>query len=64
MAEIEGFYRNYHSARFVGDRLILRLNHVPDAAALERLNADFADLLQHGAIEAVTATPPEPSASR
>ncbi|HLF77054.1 MAG TPA: TIGR00730 family Rossman fold protein [Dehalococcoidia bacterium] len=59
VAEIERFYRNYHSARFIGDRLILRLRRAPDAAMLDRLNQDFADLLQRGAFEVIAATPPE-----
>ncbi|MPZ50916.1 MAG: TIGR00730 family Rossman fold protein [Dehalococcoidia bacterium] len=57
--EIESFYRNYHSARFVGERLILRLHHAPDTEALARLNAEFADLLHHGDLEVIEPTPPE-----
>jgi len=59
VAEIERFYSNYHSARFVGERLILRLNRAPDEATLQRLNTEFADLLEQGAIEVIEATPPE-----
>jgi uncharacterized protein (TIGR00730 family) len=57
--EIERFYSNYQSARFVGERLILRLKRAPDEATLERLNQDFADLLVHGAFEVIKPTPPE-----
>jgi hypothetical protein len=57
--EIERFYSNYQSARFVGERLILRLKRAPDATTLERLNRDFADLLVHGAFEVIKPTPPE-----
>jgi uncharacterized protein (TIGR00730 family) len=57
--EIERFYANYQSARFVGERLILRLKRAPDEATLERLNQDFADLLVHGAFEVIKPTPPE-----
>ena len=57
--EIERFYSNYRSARFVGDRLVLRLKRAPDDAALERLQHDFADLLDHGSFEVVPPTPPE-----
>src|SRR5690606_11259358 len=32
--EIERFYRNYQSARFVGNRLVLRLLRAPDEAML------------------------------
>ena len=57
--EIEGFYRNYESARFVGERLVLRLKRAPDPAALDRLNRDFADLPEHDAFEVIGPTPPE-----
>lgn len=49
--EIEGFYRNYHSSRYVGGRLILRLHVAPNDTQLEALNDDFSDLLQSGKIE-------------
>lgn len=43
--EITNFYRVYHSARMVGRRLVMRLNHpVPDAL-VERLSTDFHDIL-------------------
>jgi uncharacterized protein (TIGR00730 family) len=57
--EIESFYANYESARFVGDRLILRLKHAPDEQALQRLNEEFADLLDHGSFRVVEPTAPE-----
>jgi uncharacterized protein (TIGR00730 family) len=56
IAEIERFYRNYQSARYVGDRLVLRLLHAPSRADFARLNHDFADLLAHGAIVPIQAT--------
>jgi uncharacterized protein (TIGR00730 family) len=59
VGEIERFYANYQSARFVGDRLVLRLKRAPDAEALERLNRDFADLLDHGSFEVIPPTLPE-----
>jgi uncharacterized protein (TIGR00730 family) len=57
--EIESFYSNYQSARFVGERLILRLKRAPDEATLERLNEEFADLLDRGSFRVVTPTTPE-----
>ena len=57
--EIERFYANYVSARFVGDRLILRLRQAPAPEDLDRLNRDFADLLEHGAFEVISPTPAE-----
>jgi hypothetical protein len=59
VAEIERFYRNYHSARFIGERLIMRLRRAPDEAALQRLNQDFADLLQRGSFEVIKPTAAE-----
>jgi uncharacterized protein (TIGR00730 family) len=43
--EIAGFYRNYHSLRYVGRRLHLRLKRLPEPAQIETLRASFADLL-------------------
>jgi hypothetical protein len=43
--EIEGFYRNYHSQRMVGNRLVLRLNVMPDEAALRTLSEEFSGIL-------------------
>ncbi len=57
--EIEAFYRNYESARFVGERLILRLKRAPGEMTLERLNHDFADILEHGSFRVIEPTPPE-----
>jgi uncharacterized protein (TIGR00730 family) len=57
--EIDSFYRNYQSARFVGDRLVLRLKRAPEARNLDRINRDFADLLEHGEFEVIRPTPPE-----
>ena len=49
--EIEGFYRNYHSSRYVGGKLILRLHVAPTDVQLEALNDEFSDLLKSGKIE-------------
>lgn len=48
-AEILGFYRNYHSLRWVGDRLIARLQATPTPAEVAALAEDFADILPRGA---------------
>jgi uncharacterized protein (TIGR00730 family) len=57
--EILGFYRNYHSQRFVKGMLVLRLQHAPTAQELQALNAEFADIVVRGEIEAIEATPDE-----
>jgi uncharacterized protein (TIGR00730 family) len=46
--EIVGFYRNYHSMRYVGKSLHLRLKQLPDATQFETLRETFADLLRPG----------------
>ncbi|MEY2467692.1 MAG: hypothetical protein QOF21_390 [Actinomycetota bacterium] len=51
--EILGFYANYHSLRYVGRELVLRMRHLPSDAQLADLNHDFADMLQDGEIRVV-----------
>ena len=53
------FYTNYHSQRFVGDLLILRLLRPLQPAHLERLNDEFGDVLASGRIESVGPARPE-----
>jgi uncharacterized protein (TIGR00730 family) len=57
--EILGFYSNYHSSRYAGGRLVLRLRRSPTPEELDELNTDFADLLVEGLIEASEALPQE-----
>jgi len=42
---ILGFYAVYHSLRYVGDSLVLRLMHPLPERAVERLNHEFRDIL-------------------
>jgi len=57
--EIVAFYKNYHSSRYVRERLVFRLNQpVPDSL-LRDLNRDFADILDGGAFEQGAALPEE-----
>ncbi len=58
-AEILGFFRNYHSIRYVGNRLVVRLRAAPTPEELDRLDAEFADIRPRGRIEAVAPLPPE-----
>ncbi len=53
------FFRNYHSIRFVGRRLVIRLNHAPTPELLESLNADFADIVVGGGYESIEPTSSE-----
>jgi uncharacterized protein (TIGR00730 family) len=54
--ELTGFYKNYHSQRYVEGDLVLRLQHEPDAELLTRLNAEFSDIVLRGRIERIDAT--------
>lgn len=53
------FYKRYHSMRFVGKRLILRLNEPLAPPLIERLNDEYSAIVVSGAIEAITATDSE-----
>ncbi|CAN5472034.1 TIGR00730 family Rossman fold protein [soil metagenome] len=46
--EILQFYRVFHSYRFVGERMVVRLTRKLTAGAVERLNAEFEDILKKG----------------
>lgn len=56
---ISNFYRVYHSSRYVGDRLVIRLNCDISDAALKRFNQDYSDILISGDIEKSQALPEE-----
>lgn len=43
--EIVGFYRTFHSYRFVGHELVIRLNEPPGAELIARLNREFRDIV-------------------
>lgn len=49
--ELTAFYRTYHSLRFVGGRLVIRLRRDVDDAVLERLNREFTDIVVSGGFE-------------
>ncbi|HEX5369154.1 MAG TPA: TIGR00730 family Rossman fold protein [Dehalococcoidia bacterium] len=57
--EIERFYHNYQSARFIGNRLVLRMQRAPDVDALARINEEFADLLTGGSFDVIEPTAAE-----
>ncbi len=55
---IEKYYVNYHSFRYVGKTVLLRLNNALSKNALERLNAEFSHVLHDNTtIEQVFAWP-------
>src|SRR5213082_2115459 len=57
--ELEGFYSNYHSIRFVDRALVIRMHRLPADEELERLNEDFADIVTTGRIEPAQPSPAE-----
>jgi hypothetical protein len=60
--EITHYYANYHSARWVGDLLVLRLQRLPDDESIERLSTEFSDIMTSGSLRATKPLPPERSA--
>ena len=57
--EIAGFYRNYHSSRYVDELLVLRVRCGPDEEQLDALNREFSDILAGGKIEVRPVLPRE-----
>jgi hypothetical protein len=57
--EITSFYKIFHSIRFVGKYLIIRMNHQISGADLEALNAEFGYLCKQGGFEVCDATSQE-----
>jgi uncharacterized protein (TIGR00730 family) len=59
IAEIEQFYRNFHSYRWVGERFVMRIQHaITDAAVLE-LRERFADIVGSNVLEQTVSLPEE-----
>jgi len=59
--ELLGYYRNYHSCRWVGDLLVVRLQHPPNRGQLNELNRRFADIVVSGSIRPTKPLSPERS---
>jgi uncharacterized protein (TIGR00730 family) len=49
--EIQHFYANYQSLRYIGDQLVLRVRRAPDDDELAMLNERFSELCKRGRIE-------------
>lgn len=62
VAEIVGFYRNYHSLRWVGDRLVIRLQSGPTAKEAAALSEEFSSICLTPGIELLPG--PLPSEAR
>ncbi|AKG21879.1 LOG family protein [Calothrix sp. 336/3] len=56
---ITRFYQVYHSCRYVGDRLVMRLKLELSDTEVEKLNQEFSDILVKGKIEKSPALPQE-----
>jgi uncharacterized protein (TIGR00730 family) len=59
--EIATFYRNYHSLRYVKDRMVIRLQKAPAEMPLKMLNRDFKDIVLPGASMTISKALPEES---
>ncbi len=59
VAEIVGFYRVYHSMRYVKGDLVVRLNRIISDATLTKIRTDFTDILKSGTVELTAALPEE-----
>lgn len=59
VAEILGFYRVYHSMRYVRNKLVLRLNSALSPDRLEQIQQYFSDILVDGRFESCGALPEE-----
>src|SRR5262245_5232331 len=57
--EVLGFYRVYHSMRYVHKDLVVRLNRPISDVLLDRLNSEFKDIVWEGQIERVEPDPHE-----
>jgi uncharacterized protein (TIGR00730 family) len=57
--EILGFYRAFHSMRYVGRDLVIRIRRPLSSGALIALNHDFPDLLEDGTFSLGKALPEE-----
>ncbi len=57
--ELVGFYKNYHSLRFVGDDLVIRMHRPIGEKALLALNQDFKRLVRRGRIQQIATAFPE-----
>jgi uncharacterized protein (TIGR00730 family) len=59
VAEVLNFYRVYHSMRYVGSDLVLRLHHALPESLLERIRQEYADIVVAGTFEQTAALPEE-----
>lgn len=56
---VQKFYKRYHSSRYVGPQLVLRLTSELSGEQIEQLNEEFKSLVLEGKIEKCSAFPQE-----
>lgn len=56
---VQNFYRKYHSSRYVGNKLVIRLTSAITDEQVEKLNEEFIELVAEGNIEKGRALPLE-----
>jgi uncharacterized protein (TIGR00730 family) len=59
VAEMVGFYRVYHSMRYVKGDLVLRLKRPLSQPFLDRVSRQFSDIVESGTFEQTSALPAE-----
>ena len=59
VGEVMGFYRNYHSLRFVDGELVVRTLEPTSAERLDDLSREFADIIVRGTFTPIAATAAE-----
>lgn len=57
--EILQFYRRYHSARYVKDKLVIRMNSPLPEGALANIQKEYSDIVDTGTIEGAAPLPEE-----
>jgi len=57
--ELLDFHRNYHSRRFVGKVMVIRLRHAPSDEDIARISGAFADITSGTGIWRTDPLPPE-----
>ncbi len=59
VAEIEHFYKNFRSYRWVGSRMVIRMNQRLADSAVKQIKADFVDILNGSDVVQSSALPEE-----
>ncbi len=56
---VADYYSTFHSMRYVGKRLVIRLNEPLEPGVLDLLSDEFADIVVDGTVEAIDTTDAE-----